>query len=705
MASKLSTQDIINKGEYLEPDFDPSSLTVVHLRGLLHHHDVTVPGNATKAVLIKAFQDNIVPKARQLRKTRNDNASMNGNGSDIFDVATGEYIQPIERKRSTRKSMVELPQRVPSASPTRKSRKSLGIARTSSHIAKTEDNTNSERERLVSSKIEDADESSRKGRRVSQKWGTGDETSMWEDTNPFQRGSPPAQKPRKSRGRPSGHDFAATSGDQSIFPVAGSLNLPKFPTSKHTQNGTPERTSWRASAASSPQVNGGHDDDFEPVDEYPYVEGNSQIELVGQKIASLGDDIASGTSIARRRTAPKAVWPQFILSILFVVAATALWSYKRDSAVLGYCDTDSDSNSVVRQHLQEIKAADECKEALIRQAKDGIPADSHLESCQTSFLPRATKCTACPPHAICSSGTVSCEPAYMLRTSSVSSVPFMDAVVNGIPGFGSVAFPVRCVPDVRRRQNIGRMAKAIENKLANLRGQRICQGVRSTGGDAQDAAVYGMNIDDLRASFHNRVPQADQDRMRDIFDSAISELKASGLLVSVRDIRGKEHFASIREETSYLCQGKLKLVDAWKAWQRSIFGTIFGILLVLIARSNLASKAVERRRVKGLVKEALERVREQEAKHYLDSVTYPTSSLTSLQLRDELMHEEYSIAKRAKLWEQVEKIVEENSNVRSNVELTSSGDEGRVWTWIGSSGRRAVGTLENAGGATGRLLM
>ncbi|KAG8839567.1 inner nuclear membrane protein enriched at telomere/subtelomere region, partial [Serendipita sp. 411] len=82
----------------------------------------------------------------------------------------------------------------------------------------------------------------------------------------------------------------------------------------------------------------------------------------------------------------------------------------------------------------------------------------------------------------------------------------------------------------------------------------------------------------------------------------------------------------------------------------------------------MANKAVERRRVKALVKEALERVREQEAKHYLDYVTYPTSSLTSLQLRDELMQEEHSIAKRTRMWEEVEKIVEENSNVRSNME-------------------------------------
>ncbi|KAG8802959.1 inner nuclear membrane protein enriched at telomere/subtelomere region, partial [Serendipita sp. 400] len=493
---------------------------------------------------------------------------------------------------------------------------------------------------------------------------------MWEDTNPFQRASPPAQnKPRKSRGRPSGYEYGAASADQGIFPVAGSLNLPKFPTTKYTQNGTPERESIKVSTALSPQAVDGNDADFEPVEDYPYVEGDSHMQLVGQKIASLGDDITSGTSVVRRRTTPpQSVWLRLALSVVLVLATSALWTYKGDSAELGYCDADDSSNSVVRQHLREIEASEHCKDAIVRQAKDGEPANSELVGCTTYFLPRATKCTPCPPHAICSGRSVSCEPAYMLRTSSISSIPFVDSIMNGMPGLGPIAFPVQCVADVRRRQNVGRMAKAIENKLANLRGQRICHGVRSAGGDAQDAAVFGMRIDELRASFHNRVPQADQNKLDDIFNSAISELKRGGLLVSVRDFSGKEQFASIREDTSYLCQAKLKLADAWKTWQRTVYGATFGVFLILIARSNMANKAVERRRVKALVKEALEGVREQEAKHYLDYVTYPTSSLTSLQLRDELMQEEHSIAKRTRMWEEVEKIVEENSNVRSNME-------------------------------------
>lgn len=125
------------------------------------------------------------------------------------------------------------------------------------------------------------------------------------------------------------------------------------------------------------------------------------------------------------------------------------------------------------------------------------------------------------------------------------------------------------------------------------------------------------------------------------------------------------------------------------------------VLIVFGARSKLAKDMTERRRVKAIVKEALERVKEQEARHYLDSVGYPSATLSSLQLRDEIMQDEHSIATRIRVWDQVEKIVEGNSNVRSNIEITPSGDEGRVWTWVGAGGRRELKDTN----VTGRHLM
>ena len=60
------------------------------------------------------------------------------------------------------------------------------------------------------------------------------------------------------------------------------------------------------------------------------------------------------------------------------------------------------------------------------------------------------------------------------------------------------------------------------------------------------------------------------------------------------------------------------------------------------------------------------------------------------QLRDDVLRDEFSAARRKKLWEKVQKKVESNSNVRPMVREGRTGDVGRVWEWIG-----AVGAIDN----------
>ena len=52
---------------YLEPDFDPSSLTIPRLRSILVAHGVDYPASSKKAQLIDIFNDNVLPQARRLR--------------------------------------------------------------------------------------------------------------------------------------------------------------------------------------------------------------------------------------------------------------------------------------------------------------------------------------------------------------------------------------------------------------------------------------------------------------------------------------------------------------------------------------------------------------------------------------------------------------------------------------------------------------
>ena len=62
------------------------------------------------------------------------------------------------------------------------------------------------------------------------------------------------------------------------------------------------------------------------------------------------------------------------------------------------------------------------------------------------------------------------------------------------------------------------------------------------------------------------------------------------------------------------------------------------------------------------------------------------------QLRDDILRDEFSAKRRQKLWQRVQKKVEQNSNVRPSVRETRTGDVSRVWEWVG-----AVGAIEGGG--------
>jgi len=116
----------------------------------------------------------------------------------------------------------------------------------------------------------------------------------------------------------------------------------------------------------------------------------------------------------------------------------------------------------------------------------------------------------------------------------------------------------------------------------------------------------------------------------------------------------------------------------------------------LYGRSRASQKRQESKRVGELVQIALDTLRNQELAYYTDPVTAVQPYLSSLQLRDLILQEEHSVRSRTRLWNQVERIVEGNANVRANLEEIAGGDEMRVWRWVGSAGRRIE--LQKEGG-------
>ena len=117
---------------------------------------------------------------------------------------------------------------------------------------------------------------------------------------------------------------------------------------------------------------------------------------------------------------------------------------------------------------------------------------------------------------------------------------------------------------------------------------------------------------------------------------------------------------------------------------------------MVVARARRAQSRAEAKRVGELVQTALTSLRNQEIAHHTDPITAPQPYLSSLQLRDLVLQDQHSIPVRKRLWDQVERIVEENANVRVNLQEVDGGDELRVWRWVGNAGRGAAGQIEGA---------
>jgi len=92
--SKLSTQQIIQNGDYLNPEFDPSTLTMAHLLGIFQYHNIAYPSQHNKAKLVEVFNANVKSNAKRLRKQRLIRQETAASENGILDGVTGKPIAP-----------------------------------------------------------------------------------------------------------------------------------------------------------------------------------------------------------------------------------------------------------------------------------------------------------------------------------------------------------------------------------------------------------------------------------------------------------------------------------------------------------------------------------------------------------------------------------------------------------------------------------
>lgn len=92
MSRSLTAAQIIGLGEYLNPNFDPASLTVSQLLGVLGFHNIQYPTPYTKPKLVQLFTDEITLKSAKLRRDRQKKDQSLASNDGIMDGVTGRPI-------------------------------------------------------------------------------------------------------------------------------------------------------------------------------------------------------------------------------------------------------------------------------------------------------------------------------------------------------------------------------------------------------------------------------------------------------------------------------------------------------------------------------------------------------------------------------------------------------------------------------------
>jgi len=303
-------------------------------------------------------------------------------------------------------------------------------------------------------------------------------------------------------------------------------------------------------------------------------------------------------------------------------------------------------------------------------------------------LPHPTTCTPCPEHAVCSPPyQIICAPTYILKPHPLAAIPGLRELASGLPGFGAVAFPPQCVEDGARKRKVSGVAKGMASYLENVKGERICEGV-SIGGkdtDGGEPKKFGLRVEELSDLVLENIKRSTtyKEDFKDIFDTAVDDLEKYGWIERSTDSNGDEWISSKQASMGAVCRVKVGARETWSEWQMHFYTLIGSIISAYWARSKVASKRRESRRIAELAGVALDLVRNQELAHHTDAVRTPYAYISSLHLRDMILQEEHNVRERVRLWTKVAKIVEGNANVRANVEEVA-GDETRVWRWVGA---------------------
>lgn len=84
--------EVIEAGAYLEPDFNPQSLTVPILLSILTYHKIPYPTELKKQRLVQVFLEEIRPRSKEFKKEKLRSARQKPSNDGFTNGLTGSPV-------------------------------------------------------------------------------------------------------------------------------------------------------------------------------------------------------------------------------------------------------------------------------------------------------------------------------------------------------------------------------------------------------------------------------------------------------------------------------------------------------------------------------------------------------------------------------------------------------------------------------------
>lgn len=475
--------------DYLQKDFEPSSLTVPRLRSILVAHNIPYPSSAKKPQLIEIFADEVVPQSRKIlsarsRARRTSKGITNADSQDSTATLEEELMpppptpRPRGRRAPAKVKAEESESDVSSAlhSPTKRTPRP-----SSKHARASDTDTATDADRTT--------KSVRKSRKASTpipaatpKYKIEDDetTGAFTHDNPFQSGSSPLVEETS----PSGEKKRRTIGGSRDPRRRKSTSRrrteePKVDDGIHPPTSETFEVPLSQIRRSTKEV--------EPI--MPSIEPTEEFTPEAQQELAQDRTVNSLTRLPQRtlraqqpsRIGKGPIW----VVLLTILGGYATW-YRQEKVAVGYCGVGRDAHQVISPQVD-------------------VPDWVRILA--------EPQCEPCPPHAYCSANLeTQCETDFVLKSHPLSFA-------------GLIPVTPTCEPDGEKVRRVQAVADKAVEELRERKAQFECGTLATEAGVPEPTAEIDEEALKKEVSKKRRKGMGEEE-FEELWAGAIGEIKA-----------------------------------------------------------------------------------------------------------------------------------------------------------------------------------